>query len=372
MPEPPEIEAKISQVAAIIVQISEIEFSQTSEQATREMAVNPVIGALGWNTFNPNEVAREFPVPGGRVDYCLRGPLGNLVLIEVKRTGTDLSEHQEQLLRYAFDAGIQLAVLTDGLVWWFYLPMAGVSWEQRRFVRISIRDDAASAASAIHRFLNRDRVVGGSALEAARREFDHQERDRQLRAALQKAWRQLLDDPNSQLRDLLAEMVEKMTGYMPTWEMIADFLEETTGSRSPESKPRIDKNPRPPQPSTIGESTGKTRTRSTPPVAFFLDGKRYEVTNWRMMLLQLCEQLVRDSDPTVFAERVAGLRGRKRAYFSASSAELREPIEIAGTGLYVEGNNNSKTIEQMAKQVVRVMRGSETGFLVELGKPRTP
>ena len=37
------------------------------------MAVNPVIGALGWDTFNPSEVAREHPVRGGKVDYCLRG-----------------------------------------------------------------------------------------------------------------------------------------------------------------------------------------------------------------------------------------------------------------------------------------------------------
>ena len=63
------------------------------EQATREMAVNPVIGALGWDTFSPGEVAREYPVRGGKVDYCLRGPRGPLVLIEVKRTGTELIEH---------------------------------------------------------------------------------------------------------------------------------------------------------------------------------------------------------------------------------------------------------------------------------------
>ena len=50
---------------ALIARLAMIDFSQTSEQATREMAVNPVIGALGWDTFNPGEVAREHPVRGG-------------------------------------------------------------------------------------------------------------------------------------------------------------------------------------------------------------------------------------------------------------------------------------------------------------------
>ena len=79
--------------------------------------MNPVIGALAWNVFDPNEVDREYSVRGGYVDYCLRSQARNLVLIEVKRAGADLTKHQEQLLRYAFDEGALLAVLTDGLVW---------------------------------------------------------------------------------------------------------------------------------------------------------------------------------------------------------------------------------------------------------------
>ena len=154
-----------------IAKVAAIDFTESSEQATREMAVNPVIGALGWDTFNPSEVAREFSVLGGRVDYCLRGQSGNLVLIEVKSTGTDLTKHQEQLLRYAFEGGVELAVLTDGLIWWLYLPMAsGRNWEQRRFSRIDLRED--NAASNIYRFLSRDDVVGGAALEEARQEFE--------------------------------------------------------------------------------------------------------------------------------------------------------------------------------------------------------
>ena len=161
-----------SDFEALIARLAAIDFSQSSEQATREMGVNPVIAELGWDTFNPIEVDREYSVHGGRVDYCLRSPNRKLVLIEVKRAGTDLEEHQEQLLRYAFQEGVPLAVLTDGLVWWLYLPTAEVAWEQRRFFHIDLREhEPAHVAKALGRFLNRDALVSGAALEEAKREF---------------------------------------------------------------------------------------------------------------------------------------------------------------------------------------------------------
>ena len=209
------------------------DFSRSSEQDTRERAVNPIIGALGWNVFDPNEVDREYSVGGGRADYCLRAQGRSLVLIEVKRAGTDLTEHQEQLLRYAFNGGVPLGALTDGLVWWLYLPTAEGSWEQRRFFRVNFNEQRPTdAAAALHRFLNRDDVVGGNAQSDARLEFESQERDRRVRAVLQEAWQRVLGDPDSLLRDELADTVEEISGHRPDQGTIADFLQGMLGNVS--------------------------------------------------------------------------------------------------------------------------------------------
>ena len=161
----------------------------------------------------------------------------SLVLIEVKRTGTDLGEHQEQLLRYAFDEGVQLAVLTDGLVWWLYLPMVGGSWEQRRFSRTNLcAQRPADTASTLHRFLNRGAVISGGAWEEAKREFESQERDRLVRGALQKAWRQVLSDTQGLLPDLLAEAVKEISGHAPDRDTIAEFLQGISGGGGTEGE----------------------------------------------------------------------------------------------------------------------------------------
>ena len=234
---------------------------QRVEEAARQTAVLPVLDALGWDCWDGNEVTPEFEVRGGRVDYCLQVPGQRLVLIEVKRTGTDLTGHQEQLLRYAFDEGVPLAALTDGRVWWLYLPTAAGNWEQRRFFSIDFRQQEASRAAAdLERFLSRSDIVSGAALKEAQREFESQERDRRVRAALQDAWKQVLGDPDGLLRDLLAETVKEISGHQPDRDTVAGFLQGISGSGSAEAE-RPDPPPRrePGDGGTSGQKAAATR-----------------------------------------------------------------------------------------------------------------
>ena len=352
----------------LVKQIRAVKSGLGSEQATREVAVNPVIGALGWNTFNPEEVDREYSVLGGRVDYCLRTPNRSFVFIEVKRAGTDLNDHEEQLLQYAFKDGVPLAVLTDGLLWWLYLPRAEGSWTQRRFFRIDLLEhDPKSVASALHRFLNRDGVINGSARREAQREFDSQARERRVRAAMGDAWRRVLSDPESLLPDLLSEEVQKMTGHTPARETIEEFLAGVSGYEDAEDElgpPRRRRKVPPAKPPATDARTTKS-TRGSRPAAFWLDEKRYEVKSWRWMMVRVCE-LLADEAGSSFPERVVGLRGRTRAYFSSSGEELRTPIQISRLDMYVEGNVSARTATRVAKRTLTAVRGSDRGFRVEL------
>src|SRR5260370_34070229 len=105
---------------------------QSGEEAARQGAVLPILGRLGWDRDNVREVVPEYQIGSGRVDYCLRLGEKNAMFLEVKRTNEELEKHHEQLLGYAFRDGVRLAVLTNALLWWLYLPLLQGSWEQRK------------------------------------------------------------------------------------------------------------------------------------------------------------------------------------------------------------------------------------------------
>ena len=200
------------------------------------------------------------------MDYCLRHRGRDLVLVEVKKASATLGEHQRQLLQYAFGVGAELAVLTNGLAWWLYLPVVpGRSWEQRRFARIDFREHAvADVASALRRFLERDASVRGTAIEEAWMEFRSQERNRRVRDALEPAWVQVLSDPQSPLAALLSEKVEAISGHPPEPETIAEFLSGRAGSGGKAALPPSPAQPQisvPAEENTSGQKAAATRQK---------------------------------------------------------------------------------------------------------------
>ena len=377
MPETNDLEALIARLATIDA------ISQSSEQATREMAVNPVIGALGWDTFDPDEVAREYPVRDGRVDYCLRLDRTARVLVEVKRAGTDLTEHQEQLLRYAFDAGADLAVLTDGLVWWLYLPGETRSaWEQRRFFSVDfIREPPAEAAASLSRFLGREATASGAAITEAQQEFRQIERDRRVRGALPDAWERVLSDPEGLIIDLLIDAVEEISGHPPSKETVTEFLAGKLGSVTVEHPPTSVRTSRRRGRGARSASVGRSTTASTPTspkgatdipaptsfkgrrvAAYWLDGVRHEVNSWRALLPRLCGQLAREAG-RAFPQAVTRLEGQP--YLRTSAPNSPDWVLVGGTDRYVYVNITGDVAVERSRRILRAVRGSDDGFHIE-------
>ena len=100
--------------------------------STKQAVILPILHILGWNTYKIDEVTPEYSLRGKRVDYCLRHNGSNRIFLEVKKVSEELENHEEQLLIYCFEEGIKLAVLTNGINWWFYLPLKEGNWRERR------------------------------------------------------------------------------------------------------------------------------------------------------------------------------------------------------------------------------------------------
>lgn len=197
------------------------------EAATKQAIILRLLSILEWDTFNIEEVKPEYSVGGKSVDYSLRLANVNKVFLEVKRIGEDLEKHQEQLLNYSFQEGVKLAALTNGVTWWFYLPLYEGSWEQRRFYTIDIlQQEPDEVASKFIDFLSKNNIDTGKAIQNAEAIHKSRERQTKIKNALPEAWNKIVFEANELLINLISETTEKLCGYKPDSEIVKRFLSE--------------------------------------------------------------------------------------------------------------------------------------------------
>lgn len=204
-----------------------LRLSSYSEEATKQSIILPFLNMLGWNVFNIDEVMPELTVENCRVDYALRIKNTNEVFIEVKKTSEDLDkiQYQEQLLNYSFRHGVELAVLTNGTTWWFFLPKEKGDWKSRKFYSIDIiQQDAKDAVQKFIELLSKTNVESGKALQTARTIYKGKQRHKVLEETLPDAWNKIIGEPDALLLELISETTEKLCGLKPEIEDVDRFV----------------------------------------------------------------------------------------------------------------------------------------------------
>lgn len=102
--------------------------SITTEEATKNALIMPMIMAWGYDVFNPDEVLPEMTCDigtkkGERIDYAIMNNGEPQILIECKHWGQNLNLHDNQLLRYFNVSKAKFGVLTNGLEYRFYTDL---------------------------------------------------------------------------------------------------------------------------------------------------------------------------------------------------------------------------------------------------------
>jgi hypothetical protein len=330
-------------------------FNQT-EEACRQFAILPILKRLGWDTEDMDEVCPEYSAGGGRVDYCLKLQDKERVFIEVKKAGTELDKEnfQEQLLKYAFDKGIELAALTDGFTWRLFLPLSAGGWASRCFYVVDLRNQPTeSTAEKLDTMLSRDSVESGKALERAKEVHESKERDRTIKDTIPKAWSQMLSEPDEFLIELLQEKVESLCGYRPEADVCSDFIEKRNSTQihsiSPVVLPVQQQSGVPIDvegSSQVSKTTYRdsnvitfTNYRNVPGfeamriTRFIFQGHSRNVSYWWEVLVNVCELIYLDKGVD-FVNQILARYGRQRTGFSRSKNNLRLPRAIPGTGIY--------------------------------------
>lgn len=119
------------------------------EQNTKASLIEPMINALGWDVYDPDEVHREYRrrTSDNPVDYALLLLRTPRLFIEAKGLGENLDDPRwaNQTISYATVAGVEWVVLTDGAEWRVYNAHAPVPVEQKLFRAVRIDSDPGGA-----------------------------------------------------------------------------------------------------------------------------------------------------------------------------------------------------------------------------------
>ena len=112
---------------------------QDNETRSRMALIDPLLQVLGWDTTDPFLVIPEYDAGGGQVDYALLGKKGGpTAVIEAKRLGEPLQKNRDQMIRYAKDARINCAGITDGDRWELYDISRRGALQEKRILDLQI------------------------------------------------------------------------------------------------------------------------------------------------------------------------------------------------------------------------------------------
>lgn len=115
-------------VLQISERIEKLKNSISTEEATKNAFIMPLISALGYDVFNPLEVVPELDCDlvkkkGEKIDYAIMKDGSPILLVECKHWEQNLNLHETQLQKYFIASNARFGVLTNGIEYRFYTDL---------------------------------------------------------------------------------------------------------------------------------------------------------------------------------------------------------------------------------------------------------
>ncbi|OAV65643.1 hypothetical protein Barb6_02814 [Bacteroidales bacterium Barb6] len=146
------------QLKSISERIEKLKDNLQTEEATKNALIMPFIQALGYDVFNPLEVVPEYTCDigtkkGEKIDYAILKDGEAIILIECKHWKSDLTLHDNQLLRYFHVSKAKFGVLTNGIIYRFYTDLeAANKMDEKPFLEVDLTDIKGNQTEELKKF----------------------------------------------------------------------------------------------------------------------------------------------------------------------------------------------------------------------------
>jgi hypothetical protein len=370
------------------------------EASTKQAVVLRLFSFLGWDIFNVDEVYPDYSANSHSVTYALRNKNTNKIFIEVKRVHEKLDNYQKSLLSFASSENVEIAILTNGVLWWFYLPKSAGNSQEKWFYSVDLlKQKEDSFVPQLMDLLSKNKVIKGQALKAAKA-LNQNKNQKIASNVIPEAWNKIISQPNMIFVELLRESTEKICGCRVEAKLVERFLEKhldkwlvtnrpaTTAAPPPKvievsglekksslnvsdvsasrlnasdvSKSRLNA-------SDVSKSRLNASDVSAPrskkilnkPESYIdkeiksytFNGKTNPVRYWEDLLTGLCDYFAAIHSKDF--EKVLWISGEDKTYFSRYSDQLRIPEKIKGSDIYVETKLGPDEIVKTSRSLLK-------------------
>ena len=336
-----------------------------NEEMAKFQILAPVLGDLSWDPFG-QEVRWEHPVggkkSGGKADIALRAEGRTWALIEAKAPGANLNHHVEQVLGYAFYEGVDICALTDGLQWWLYLPREPGSHEERHFAVLHLGGDGdplEQTCSDLQTFLDRESLLSGEAVKRAKEVLKAKGEADRLAKGMPSIWRQMLDEPDHELIELIGQRVYDRLNLRPGREqIIAAMRSRPIPPRPTDPKPEPTALPRAAVDPSPGDAM-RARKRTNRPSAIVLWGKQYPVRTHKDVLMTVVNELHKRHGVDFYQGVEPPKLGKSRWVASDHGPLVQRDIRRTESGCYVDVHLGAKEIKRRAIRLLEAFEYDE-------------
>lgn len=130
----------------------------TTEEGTKNAFIMPMLIALGYDVFNPEEVVPEMDCDlikkkGEKIDYAIMKDNQPILLVECKHCKQDLNLHDTQLQKYFVASKARFGVLTNGIEYRFYTDLEKVNiMDEKPFLLVNMLDVSDADIEQLKKF----------------------------------------------------------------------------------------------------------------------------------------------------------------------------------------------------------------------------
>jgi hypothetical protein len=356
--------------------------SSFDEASTKQAVVLRMLSFLGWDIFNVDEVYPDYAANSSHVSYALRIGDTNKIFVEVKKIGEKLDNHQKKFVDIASGEGADIAVLTNGVIWWFYLASSNGSWQQKWFFSADFfTQEPDTFVPQLVDLLTMNKVSKGQALKTAKDLF-HDKKQKMAADFLPKAWNQIISQPNKIFIEWLSLQTEKLCGYKVDIKSIETFLSRhvdewlikdvpstVTAPPSTSLEPEIFDSEDKPSSMTSEDIRNDDKEKKHESYAeksiksFTFIGHSHIVRAWDEVLPILCDYLASTHEKDF--EKVLWISDNQKPYFSRYSDQLRIPEKIQETDIFVETRMNPDEVAKTAHKLIETFGYSQDDLSID-------